>query len=115
MIEMISKAMQEMMNVHAQHTAMKAKHPDAILLFRDGKYYIALSMDAVDCNKICGTGVSRVMFEDENGSMVFVKYTKFLASSLDMNLPKLVRAGRRVAICEHQENPATEKKLAKRA
>ena len=115
MVEMLSKAMQVMMSVHKQYVTMKLKHPDAILLFRGSRHYVAFSRDAVDCDQICGTGVSRVMFEDENGSMVNVKYTKFLTSSLDMNLPKLVRSGRRVAICEKMEEPTTEKKLIKRA
>ncbi|MBD5368425.1 MAG: DNA mismatch repair protein MutS [Bacteroides sp.] len=93
-----------------QYAAMKAKHPDAILLFRVGDFYETFSDDAIAASEILGITLTR----RANGSAQYVELAGFPHHALDTYLPKLVRAGKRVAICEQLEDPKTTKKLVKR-
>lgn len=93
-----------------QYIAMKQKHPDAILLFRVGDFYETFSDDAITASEILGITLTR----RANGSSKFVELAGFPHHALDTYLPKLVRAGKRVAICEQLEDPKTTKKLVKR-
>ena len=93
-----------------QYFEMKKKHPDAILLFRVGDFYELFGEDAEDASKILGiTLTSRA-----NGKADRIYLAGFPHHALDTYLPKLIRAGRRVAICEQLEDPKTIKKLVKR-
>lgn len=93
-----------------QYVAMKQKHPDAILLFRVGDFYETFSEDAIAASEILGITLTR----RANGSAQYVELAGFPHHALDTYLPKLVRAGKRVAICEQLEDPKTTKKLVKR-
>lgn len=93
-----------------QYIAMKEKHPDAILLFRVGDFYETFSEDAIAASEILGITLTR----RANGAAQYVELAGFPHHALDTYLPKLVRAGRRVAICEQLEDPKTTKKLVKR-
>jgi DNA mismatch repair protein MutS len=93
-----------------QYTEMKKKHPDALLLFRVGDFYETFCQDAIDSSSILGITLTR----RANGSAQFVELAGFPHHALDTYLPKLVRAGRRVAICEQLEDPKLTKKLVKR-
>jgi len=93
-----------------QYMVMKEKHPDAILLFRVGDFYETFSDDALAASEILGITLTR----RANGAAQFVELAGFPHHALDTYLPKLVRAGRRVAICEQLEDPKTTKKLVKR-
>ena len=93
-----------------QYMAMKEKHPDAVLLFRVGDFYETFSEDAVAASEILGITLTR----RANGSAQYVELAGFPHHALDTYLPKLVRAGKRVAICEQLEDPKTTKKLVKR-
>lgn len=93
-----------------QYIEMKKKHPDAILLFRVGDFYETFSEDAKDASAILGITLTR----RANGAAQYVELAGFPHHALDTYLPKLVRAGRRVAICEQLEDPKTTKKLVKR-
>ena len=93
-----------------QYIAMKGKHPDAILLFRVGDFYETFSEDAITASEILGITLTR----RANGSAQYVELAGFPHHALDTYLPKLVRAGKRVAICEQLEDPKTTKKLVKR-
>lgn len=93
-----------------QYIEMKKKHPDAILLFRVGDFYETFSDDAKDASSILGITLTR----RANGAAQYVELAGFPHHALDTYLPKLVRAGRRVAICEQLEDPKTTKKLVKR-
>lgn len=88
-----------------QYMAMKQKHPDAILLFRVGDFYETFSEDAIASSEILGITLTR----RANGSAQFVELAGFPHHALDTYLPKLVRAGKRVAICEQLEDPKTTK------
>lgn len=93
-----------------QYMALKAKHPDAILLFRVGDFYETFSEDAIAAAEILGITLTR----RANGSAMHVELAGFPHHALDAYLPKLVRAGRRVAICDQLEDPKLTKKLVKR-
>jgi len=93
-----------------QYFQIKAKHPDAILLFRVGDFYETFSDDAILASKILGITLTK----RANGSASFVELAGFPHHAVDTYLPKLVRAGQRVAICEQLEDPKTTKKLVKR-
>ena len=93
-----------------QYTQMKAKHPDAILLFRVGDFYETFSDDAIVASDILGITLTR----RANGAAQYVELAGFPHHALDTYLPKLVRAGKRVAICEQLEDPKLTKKLVKR-
>lgn len=93
-----------------QYMEMKRKHPDAILLFRVGDFYETFSEDAIAASEILGITLTR----RANGKAQSVELAGFPHHALDSYLPKLVRAGRRVAICEQLEDPKLTKKLVKR-
>lgn len=93
-----------------QYIEMKGKHPDAILLFRVGDFYETFSEDAITASEILGITLTR----RANGSAQYVELAGFPHHALDTYLPKLVRAGKRVAICEQLEDPKLTKKLVKR-
>ena len=93
-----------------QYIAMKGKHPDAILLFRVGDFYETFSEDAITSSEILGITLTK----RANGSAQYVELAGFPHHALDTYLPKLVRAGKRVAICEQLEDPKATKKLVKR-
>lgn len=93
-----------------QYYEMKKKHPDAVLLFRVGDFYETFSEDAVTASEILGITLTR----RANGSASYVELAGFPHHALDTYLPKLVRAGKRVAICEQLEDPKLTKKLVKR-
>ena len=93
-----------------QYIEMKAKHPDAILLFRVGDFFETFSEDAIIASEILGITLTR----RANGSAQHVELAGFPHHALDTYLPKLIRAGKRVAICEQLEDPKTTKKLVKR-
>ena len=93
-----------------QYAEMKSKHPDAILLFRVGDFYETFSDDAIEASEILGITLTR----RANGSAQYVELAGFPHHALDSYLPKLVRAGKRVAICEQLEDPKLTKKLVKR-
>ncbi|MBD5415834.1 MAG: DNA mismatch repair protein MutS [Bacteroides sp.] len=93
-----------------QYFEMKQKHPDAVLLFRVGDFYETFSDDAITASEILGITLTR----RANGSASHVELAGFPHHALDTYLPKLVRAGKRVAICEQLEDPKLTKKLVKR-
>lgn len=93
-----------------QYFEMKGKHPDAILLFRVGDFYETFSEDAISASEILGITLTR----RANGAAASVELAGFPHHALDTYLPKLVRAGKRVAICEQLEDPKFAKKLVKR-
>ena len=93
-----------------QYIEMKQKHPDAVLLFRVGDFYETFSDDAIAASEILGITLTR----RANGSAQHVELAGFPHHALDTYLPKLVRAGKRVAICEQLEDPKLTKKLVKR-
>lgn len=93
-----------------QYFDVKAKHPDAILLFRVGDFYEMYGEDAVIGSEILGI----VQTKRANGVAQHVEMAGFPHHALDSYLPKLVRAGKRVAICDQLEDPKMTKKLVKR-
>jgi len=93
-----------------QYYNIKAKHPDAILLFRVGDFYETFEDDAVKTAGILGITLTK----RANGSAQFVDLAGFPYHALETYLPKLVRAGQRVAICEQLEDPKQTKKIVKR-
>ena len=93
-----------------QYIEMKRKHPDAIMLFRVGDFYETFSDDALAASEILGITLTR----RANGAAAYVELAGFPHHALDTYLPKLVRAGKRVAICEQLEDPKTAKTLVKR-
>ena len=93
-----------------QYFEMKHKHPDAVLLFRVGDFYETFSDDAIKASEILGITLTR----RANGQAQHVELAGFPHHALDTYLPKLVRAGKRVAICEQLEDPKLTKKLVKR-
>ena len=88
-----------------QYFDIKSKHPDAILLFRVGDFYEMYGEDAVAGADILGI----VQTKRANGATQYVKMANFPHHALDTYLPKLVRAGRRVAICDQLEDPKLTK------
>ena len=93
-----------------QYFDLKAKHPDALMLFRCGDFYETYSEDAVTASQILGITLTK----RANGQAKTVEMAGFPHHALDTYLPKLIRAGRRVAICDQLEDPKTTKKLVKR-
>lgn len=93
-----------------QYYNVKAKHPDAILLFRVGDFYETFGEDAIRASDILGITLTR----RANGAASFVELAGFPHHAIDTYLPKLVRAGQRVAICEQLEDPKLAKKIVKR-
>ncbi len=93
-----------------QYNAIKAKHPDALLLFRVGDFYETFGSDAITASDILGI----VLTKRKNGAASSVELAGFPHHALDTYLPKLVRAGKRVAICDQLEDPKQTKKIVKR-
>ncbi len=93
-----------------QYYAVKAVHPDAILLFRVGDFYETFGEDAIKASGILGITLTR----RANGAASYVELAGFPYHAVDTYLPKLVRAGERVAICEQLEDPKQVKGLVKR-
>ncbi len=93
-----------------QYNAIKAKYPDALLLFRVGDFYETFGEDAIKASNILGIVLTR----RANGAASYVELAGFPHHSLDTYLPKLVRAGQRVAICDQLEDPKMTKKIVKR-
>ncbi|MDO9341200.1 MAG: DNA mismatch repair protein MutS, partial [Bacteroidales bacterium] len=93
-----------------QYYNIKTKHPDAILLFRVGDFYETFGEDAIRTSEILGITLTR----RANGSAQFIELAGFPYHALDIYLPRLVRAGQRVAICEQLEDPKLTKKIVKR-
>ena len=83
-----------------QYSAIKAKYPDALLLFRVGDFYETFGDDAIKASNILGIVLTR----RANGAASFVELAGFPHHSIDTYLPKLVRAGLRVAICDQLED-----------
>ncbi len=93
-----------------QYYDIKEKHPDAVLLFRVGDFYETFGDDAIKAAEILGITLTR----RANGAASYVELAGFPHHALDTYLPKLVRAGQRVAICEQLEDPKLTKKIVKR-
>lgn len=93
-----------------QYYDIKSVHPDAILLFRVGDFYETFGDDAVKASRILGITLTR----RANGAGTYIPLAGFPYHALDTYLPKLVRSGERVAICEQLEDPKTTKKIVKR-
>lgn len=94
-----------------QYQEMKKKHPDAILLFRVGAFYECFCQDAIDVSEILGITLTR----RANGKSQSVELSGFPHHALDSYLPKLIRAGRRVALLEELVDPRLTRKLVKRS
>ncbi len=93
-----------------QYSEMKKKHPDAVLLFRLGDFYECLNEDAVVASSVLGITLTR----RATGNDKYIELAGFPHHALDRYLSRLVRAGKRVAICEQLEDPKLQKKLVKR-
>lgn len=93
-----------------QHNAIKAKYPDALLLFRVGDFYETFGSDAIKASEILGIVLTR----RANGAAAYIELAGFPHHALDMYLPRLVKAGLRVAICDQLEDPKLTKTIVKR-
>jgi DNA mismatch repair protein MutS len=93
-----------------QFLDLKAQHPDAVMLFRCGDFYETYSTDAIVASEILGITLTK----RANGKGKTIEMAGFPHHALDTYLPKLVRAGKRVAICDQLEDPKMTKKLVKR-
>ncbi len=93
-----------------QYNAIKAKYPDALLLFRVGDFYETFGEDAIRTSKILGI----VLTKRANGAAAYMELAGFPYHSLDLYLPKLVKAGLRVAICDQLEDPKLTKTIVRR-
>ncbi len=93
-----------------QYNEIKAKYPDAILLFRVGDFYETFGEDAVKASAVLGIVLTR----RANGAAAYIELAGFPHHSLDSYLPKLVRAGYRVAVCDQLEDPKMTKTIVKR-
>jgi len=93
-----------------QYNQFKAKHPDAILLFRVGDFYETFGEDAIKTSQVLGIVLTR----RANGAAQYVELAGFPHHSIDVYLPKLVRAGLRVAICDQLEDPKLARTIVKR-
>ena len=93
-----------------QYNKIKAKYPQALLLFRVGDFYETFGEDAIKASKILGI----ILTKRKNGAAAHIELAGFPHHSLDTYLPKLVRAGQRVAICDQLEDPKMTKTIVKR-
>lgn len=93
-----------------QYLSIKAKYPDALLLFRVGDFYETFGQDAIKTSNVLGI----VLTKRKNGAAAHIELAGFPHHSLDVYLPKLVRAGFRVAICDQLEDPKLTKTIVKR-
>ena len=107
----MAKTKDELTPMMRQFYDFKAKHPDALLLFRCGDFYETYCDDAVDAARILGITLTR---RNNGNSGKGDEMAGFPHHALDTYLPKLIRAGRRVAICDQLEDPKLTKKLVKR-
>jgi len=92
-----------------QYQEIKQKHPDALLLFRVGDFYETFGEDAIKCSEILG-----IVLTARNNGASKIELAGFPYHSVDLYLPKLVKAGYRVAICEQMEKPSKDKKIVRR-
>ncbi len=106
----MAKSKSEETPLMTQHKAIKARYPDAVLLFRVGDFYETFNEDAVIASRVLGI----VLTKRANGSASYVDLAGFPHHSLDSYLHKLVKAGHRVAICDQLEDPKTVKGIVKR-
>lgn len=106
----MAKSKSEETPLMTQHKAIKAKYPDAVLLFRVGDFYETFNEDAVIASRVLGI----VLTKRANGSATYIDLAGFPYHSLDTYLHKLVKAGHRVAICDQLEDPKTVKGIVKR-
>jgi DNA mismatch repair protein MutS len=106
----MAKAAEKETPLMKQYNGIKSKYPDAILLFRVGDFYETFGEDAVKASKVLGI----VLTKRANGSASHIELAGFPHHSLDSYLPKLVRAGYRVAICDQLEDPKMVKGIVKR-
>ena len=93
-----------------QYNQIKAKHPKAMLLFRVGDFYETFGEDAIKASNILGI----ILTKRKNGAAAHIELAGFPHHSINIYLPKLVRAGERVAICDQLEDPKMTKKIVKR-
>ncbi|MCB0638270.1 MAG: DNA mismatch repair protein MutS, partial [Lewinella sp.] len=93
----------------SQYFKVKAKHPEAIMLFRVGDFYETFGEDAVTTAQVLG-----IVLTSRNNGGSDIELAGFPYHALDMYLPRLIRAGHRVAICEQLEKPSPQKKIVKR-
>jgi len=93
-----------------QYYGIKNRYPDAVLLFRVGDFYETFSEDAIKVSQLLGITLTK----RANGAAQSVELAGFPHHALDTYLPKLVRAGERVAICDQLEDPKTAKTIVKR-
>ena len=93
-----------------QYNSIKAKYPDALLLFRVGDFYETFGKDAIKTSNILGIVLTR----RANGAASYIELAGFPHHAIDTYLPKLVKAGQRVAICDQLEDPKLTKKIVKR-
>lgn len=93
-----------------QFNSIKARYPDAMLLFRVGDFYETFGTDAIKASAVLGI----VLTKRANGAAAYIELAGFPHHSLDTYLPKLVRAGMRVAICDQMEDPKLTKTIVKR-
>ncbi|MCS7086979.1 MAG: DNA mismatch repair protein MutS, partial [Bacteroidia bacterium] len=93
-----------------QHAQIKARYPGAIVLFRVGDFYETFGEDAVEASRILGITLTK----RSNGAAADVELAGFPHHALDNYLPKLVKAGRRVAVCDQLEDPKNAKGVVKR-
>ena len=91
-----------------QYYSLKAKYPDAILLYRVGDFYETFGEDAIKTAAALG-----IILANRNNGGSQIELAGFPYHSLDVYLPKLVRAGYRVALCEQLEKPSAQKKIVK--
>src|SRR6476620_6677768 len=108
--EKITQAKEVETPLMKQYYSIKAKYPDALLLFRVGDFYETFGEDAVKASSVLGIVLTR----RANGNATFIELAGFPHHSLDTYLPKLVRSGMRVAICDQLEDPKATKKIVKR-
>src|SRR4051812_24922601 len=106
----MSKTVSKESPLMQQHNAIKAKYPDAILLFRVGDFYETFGQDALVTSKVLGITLTK----RNNGLATSSELAGFPHHALDTYLHKLVKAGYRVAICDQLEDPKTVKGIVKR-
>jgi DNA mismatch repair protein MutS len=108
-INTMAKNDQALTPMMKQFFSLKAKHPDALMLFRCGDFYETYSDDAVEASRILGITLTR----RNNGNSVGTEMAGFPHHALDTYLPKLIRAGKRVAICDQLEDPKKKRAMIK--
>jgi len=106
----MAKSKSEETPLMQQHNAIKAKYPDAVLLFRVGDFYETFNEDAVIAARVLGI----VLTKRANGAASYVDLAGFPHHALDTYLHKLVKAGHRVAVCDQLEDPKSVKGIVKR-